>query len=126
MLLPPQFGVRQIGILAAAGHYALDHNIPLLAFDHARAKTLALACHQAVSTTIDPTTVETNIVGLDLSGASLSAAQFAAAAKEEGLWISALGPTYVRLVTHMDVSDTDVERACEILQELLQRAFMSK
>lgn len=119
-------GMRQIGILAAAGHYALDHNIPLLAFDHARAKTLALACHQAVSTTIDPTTVETNIVGLDLSGASLSAAQFAAAAKEEGLWISALGPTYVRLVTHMDVSDTDVERACEILQELLQRAFMSK
>jgi len=119
-------GMRQIGLLAAAGHYALDHNIATLAEDHRRAKTLAAACASAAPTTIDPSTVETNIVGLDLTGAQLSAAQFATNAREKGLWFSALGPTYVRLVTHRDVNDSQIERASSILQVLLNGAFVAK
>lgn len=118
-------GMRQIGILAAAGHYALDNHIELLAQDHVKAKQLAKACAQVAPSTINPSHVETNIVGLDLAGSKLTAAEFAAAAKAEGVWVSALGPTYVRLVTHLDVSDSQIQKASEILQKLLQRAFMA-
>ena len=119
-------GMRQVGLLAAAGHFALDHNISSLADDHRRAKTLAQACASIAPTTIDPTTVETNIVGLELQGAAQSAAQFASSARERGLWISALGPTFVRLVTHRDINDSQIERASSILQDLLKNAFVSK
>lgn len=119
-------GMRQVGILAAAGHYALDHNIANLSEDHRRAKVLASACASVAPTTIDPSTVETNIVGLDLKGSHQTAAQFAASAREKGLWIGALGPTFVRLVTHRDINDSQIERAASILQELLQRAFVAK
>ena len=119
-------GMRQVGLLAAAGHYALDNNINSLVEDHRRAKLLAHACASIAPTSIDPSTVETNIVGLELQGAVQTAAQFAASAREKGLWISALGPTFVRLVTHRDINDAHVERAATILQELLDRAFMAK
>ena len=119
-------GMRQIGILAAAGHYALDHNISRLAEDHRRAKELATVCNQVAPSTVDPDEVDTNIVGLDLSGSSWSASEFAAAAREAGLWISALGPKYIRLVTHLDVDDSDIELSRGILQKLLERAFMTK
>jgi threonine aldolase len=117
-------GMRQIGLLAAAGHFALDNNIPLLQNDHNNAKQLAKACHEVRPTVVNPDFVETNIVGLDLSGAKISASDFAANAKAEGLLISALGPDYVRLVTHMDLTNQQMQRASEILQSLLQRAFM--
>lgn len=119
-------GMRQVGLLAAAGHFALDHNISSLIDDHRRAKTLAQACASIAPTTIDPTTVETNIVGLELQGAAQSAAQFASSARERGVWISALGPTFVRLVTHRDINDSQIERASSILQDLLKDAFVSK
>jgi len=118
-------GMRQIGLLAAAGHYALDNNIPLLANDHENAKKLAKACQEARATVVNPDFVDTNIVGLDLVGAKLSATEFANTAKTEGLLISALGPNYVRLVTHMDVTATQIQRASEILQSLLKRAFVA-
>ena len=70
--------------------------------------------------------METNIVGLDLTGATCNASQFASLARDKDLWISALGPTYVRLVTHRDVNDPQIERACSILQELLKSAFVAK
>ena len=118
-------GMRQIGLLAAAGHYALDNNIPLLANDHDNAKKLAKACQEVQATVVNPDFVDTNIVGLDLAGAKLSAAEFASNAKSEGLLISALGPNYVRLVTHMDITAPQIQRASEILQSLLQRAFVA-
>ena len=112
-------GMRQIGLLAAAGHYALDHNINRLSEDHARAKKMALALAAHDATLIDPTTVETNIVGLDLSQSHLSAADFAARCKEAGLWISALGKTYARLVTHLDFDDAQCDEAIEIMKKAL-------
>ena len=108
-------GMRQIGILAAAGHYALDHNIDRLAEDHARAKKIAVALAAHNSTLVDPLLVHTNIVGLDLTGVGITAADLAARCKADGLWISALGPTYARLVTHLDFDDAQCGSAIEIL-----------
>jgi threonine aldolase len=109
-------GMRQVGILAAAGHYALDNNLERLADDHRRAKELAVAIAAIDSTLIDPSLVETNIVGLDLTSMALSAPELAKRTREAGLWISSLGPHYARLVTHMDFDDTQCDEAIEILK----------
>jgi threonine aldolase len=109
-------GMRQVGILAAAGHYALDNNLERLADDHRRAKKLAVAIAAIDSTLIDPSLVETNIVGLDLSAMIISAAELAKRTREAGLWVSPLGPHYARLVTHMDFNDAQCEEAIEILK----------
>lgn len=110
-------GMRQVGVLAAAGHFALDHNIERLVDDHRRARELAVALNAIDATLIDPSTVETNIVGLDLSLIPFTAAEFAKQCRDAGLLISALGPHYARLVTHMDFDDTQCEQAIEILKK---------
>ncbi len=112
-------GMRQIGLLAAAGHYALDHNIDRLAHDHARAKKMAIALAEHDATLINPEHVETNIVGLDLSQAGMTAADFAARCKEAGLWVSALGKSYARLVTHLDFDDAQCDEAIVIMKKAL-------
>ena len=112
-------GMRQVGLLAAAGHYALDHNIAPLAEDHRRAKEIATALNTVVPSVIDPTTVHTNIVGLDLAELKITAAELAARCKEEGLLIGALGPKYARLVTHLDIDDAGTAYAIEVLKRSL-------
>ena len=112
-------GMRQVGIIAAAGHYALDNNIKRLAEDHDRAKRLAHALHAINNSLVDPAKVQTNIVGLDLVGMGMTAAEFTTRCKEAGLWISALGPHYARLVTHLDFDDAQCDQSIEILQRAL-------
>jgi threonine aldolase len=112
-------GMRQVGLLAGAAHYALDHNISRLSEDHRRAKEIAIAIASIDASLIDPNTVETNIVGLDLSALPITAAELAARTKKAGLWISALGPKYARLVTHMDFDDAQCAQAIEILKRAL-------
>ena len=112
-------GMRQVGLLAGAAHYALDHNISRLIEDHRRAKEIAIAIASVDASLIDPNTVETNIVGLDLSALPITAAELAARTKEAGLWISALGPKYARLVTHLDFDDAQCAQAIEILKRTL-------
>ena len=112
-------GMRQVGLLAGAAHYALDHNISRLSEDHRRAKEIAIAIASVDASLIDPKTVETNIVGLDLSALPITAAELAARTKEAGLWISALGPKYARLVTHLDFDDAQCAQAIEILKRAL-------
>lgn len=119
-------GMRQVGLLAAAGHYALDHNLERLKDDHRRARELAVACSEINAEVVNPDEIETNIVGLDLNGANCTAVEFAASARAQGLWISALGPKYVRLVTHLDISDSGLAKAIEVLQALLKSAFVPK
>jgi threonine aldolase len=114
-------GMRQAGILAAAGMHALDHHVERLADDHARAQRLAFALAEAVDGVVEPEHVETNIVVLDLAPTSWTAAQLAAEAREQGVLISALGPTFARLVTHLDVDDEGTARAGEVLAGLLRR-----
>ena len=112
-------GMRQVGILAAAGHYALDHHVDRLADDHARAGLLAAACHAAAPDVVDPAVVSTNIVPLDLSGTRWSAADFSVAARDSGVLVSVLGPRFVRLVTHLDITDDDAALAAQVLGGLL-------
>ncbi|QLL25201.1 low specificity L-threonine aldolase [Actinobacteria bacterium IMCC26103] len=112
-------GMRQVGLLAGAAHYALDHNIARLAEDHRRAKQLAVAIAAIDKSFVDPATVETNIVGLDLANVPYTAAELAARCRESGLWISALGPKYARLVTHLDFDDEQCTGAIEILKRAL-------
>jgi len=101
-------GMRQVGVLAAAGLYALDHNIDRLADDHAHARLLAEACG------VDPATVDTNIVAFDRP----DAAAFVAAARDAGVLVGAVGARTVRLVTHLDVTREDVEVAAKALSGL--------
>ena len=101
-------GMRQVGILAAAGLHALDHHLDRLAEDHAHARLLAEACG------VDPASVDTNIVVL----ARPDAADFVVAAREAGVAVAAVGPGVVRLVTHLDISTADAERAAAVLARL--------
>lgn len=112
-------GMRQVGLLAAGGHFALDNNINRLSQDHRRAKEIALAIEKIDSSLIQASTVETNIVGIDLTALPISAAELAVRCKEAGLLISALGPEYARLVTHLDFDDTQCQQAIEILKKTL-------
>jgi len=112
-------GMRQVGIIAAAAHYALDNNIARLAEDHARAKKIAIALAAIDASLVDPTKVVTNIVGLDLSKIGMTAAELTTRCREAGLWISALGPHYARLVTHLDFDDAQCDEAIAVLQRTL-------
>lgn len=116
-------GMRQIGMLAAAGHFALDHNIERLALDHENARALALAVHAVAPQVITPAEVDTNIVILDLAGASISAADINAELKKAGILASTVGPTILRLVTHLDVNAAEIAEVNSVLPELVERAF---
>jgi len=111
-------GMRQVGVLAAAGLYALDHHVERLADDHARAARLAAAL--APFGVVDPAAVQTNIVLLDLSKSTVDAATLAGRARAGGVLVSVLGPRLCRLITHLDVSDEDVDRAAEVLAAALR------
>lgn len=109
-------GMRQAGILAAGGRYALDHHVARLADDHARAARLAAAL--APYGVVDAE-VRTNIVPLDLAKAPLDAPALGAAAREQGVLVSVLAPRVARLVTHLDVDDAGIDRAVETLGSIL-------
>jgi threonine aldolase len=106
-------GMRQAGVLAAAGSYALEHQLDRLAEDHRRAALLADALG------VGP--VETNLVPLDLSGTGWDGPRLAAAAREQGVLLSVVAPHRARLVTHLDVDDAGVRTAGECLARLLRR-----
>jgi threonine aldolase len=112
-------GMRQVGVLAAAGRYALDHHLARLAEDHARAQRLADAVAAVRPELVDSDAVETNIVVLDLASAGLAAADVAADARDSGVLLSVLGPRRLRLVTHLDVDDDACEHAAGVLAKVL-------
>jgi threonine aldolase len=102
--------MRQAGIIAAGGVFALRHNVKRLAEDHANARRLAEGLAKLPGVDLDPASVETNIVIFELRGA-LDAAAAVAALLERGVRMGALGPRTVRAVTHLDVSAAQIERA---------------
>jgi threonine aldolase len=114
-------GWRQAGVLAAAGQYALAHNMSRLAETHAAARTLAAACAEALPGSVVPEAVETNIVVIDLAGRAAPAAVVRAAA-DAGVLVSAIGAALVRVVTHIDVDDNGTARAAEVLRQVLSNA----
>jgi len=111
--------MRQAGVVAAAGVYALDHHVPLLADDHARARRLAEGWH-AAGLAIALEQVETNFVQLDVEPLGLGKWDVIAALREGGVGVSnTVHPTRLRAVTHLDVSDEDIEAAIELAPEAL-------
>jgi threonine aldolase len=109
--------MRQAGIVAAAGVYALDHHVDRLADDHARARQLALGLAEA-GLAVDPDRVETNFVQLDV--APLSKEEAIRVLAEHGVALSAtIHPSVLRAVTHLDVGDAEIEGALEAIPRAL-------
>lgn len=104
-------GMRQVGLLAAAADYALTNNLKALERDHQNAQLIAKACGLS-----EP---ETNIVALDVSDYPFNASEYVATLKRHGILAGALGRDFVRLVTHRDLTDQDIEKTTEILKRTL-------
>ncbi|WP_323098673.1 GntG family PLP-dependent aldolase [Intrasporangium sp. YIM S08009] len=113
-------GMRQAGILAAAGLFALEHNVERLADDHARARRAAEAMAEAAPGSVDLASVETNIVIVDVAAAGWTSAAFVAATLDAGVRTYAVGPGAVRLVWHLDVDDAATDAATDVLTGLLR------
>ncbi|MFT3699304.1 MAG: low-specificity L-threonine aldolase [Kofleriaceae bacterium] len=106
-------GMRQAGILGAAGLYALEHNRARLGEDHANAKALVEALGGAKQLTVDPARVHTNIVMIDLSRGT--PAEVIEKARAEGVLLGAAGPMRIRAVTHLDVDREGILRAAKVI-----------
>jgi threonine aldolase len=109
--------MRQSGIVAAAGLYALEHNIDRLVDDHAHAKHLATVFAETKGIRLKFDKIETNLVFLDVSASGRTAHDISAALMKRGVRIGAMAPTLLRAVTHLDVSRDDIETTCKIWRE---------
>ena len=103
-------GMRQVGVLAAAASYALDHHLERMTEDHEHARLLAEACGA------DPVLTETNIVVVDVPDAPA----VVTAAHDQGVLVGAVGPQRVRMLTHLDATRDDIDRAAKVLASILQ------
>ena len=113
--------MRQAGIIAAAGIYALEHNVERLAEDHQHAKLLAERISAAKGLCLNPHEVETNILFLRLDPvkARVDAYQLMQGMQQRGVLAMASSPTMMRLVTHLDVSREQIEEAGKVICALL-------
>ena len=111
--------MRQSGILAAAGIYALEHHVGRLKVDHDHAKQLARRLQQIPTVKITPQDVDTNIVIFDVIGHRLTPPAIVASLKQEGVLINAIGGSSFRAVTHLNISSAMTEEACEIFARVL-------
>lgn len=111
-------GMRQVGVLAAAGLYALEHHRPALAEDHRRARRLAEGLSEIPGISVDPAGVETNIVMFDLT--HTSAAEALKHLSAEDVRMVPFGPKTVRATTHRDVGDEDIQRAIEAARKVFE------
>jgi threonine aldolase len=119
--LKHQFGgaMRQAGIVAAAGVYALDHHVERLAEDHARARRLGEGLH-AAGVPVDLEQVETNFVQVDVGPLGLSTEEALERLMQQGIGLSMTAhATRLRAVTHLDISDEDIEQAIDSIPRAL-------
>jgi threonine aldolase len=111
--------MRQAGIVAAAGLYALDHHVERLAEDHARARSLAEALHDS-GVPVDLDQVETNFVQIDAARLGIPRREALARLQHAGVGFSGtIHPTVMRAVTHLDLTDADIAEASRIVPEAL-------
>ena len=111
-------GMRQAGVLAAAGLIALEQSPRCLGDDHRNARMMARGLAAIPGIQIDPAKVQTNIVMFEVSGTGLPAAEISARLKERGVLINPVGDTWMRLVTHYDVDREGCELALAALAEV--------
>jgi threonine aldolase len=109
-------GMRQVGLLAAAAHYAVEHHWPKLEEDHRRAKALAQTIAECDQLSIDPKTVETNILIFDVEG--MSATDAVAKLADTGVMMVPFGPQTLRATFHHHIQDDDLTYTQEQLQKL--------
>lgn len=109
-------GMRQVGILAAAGLYALTHHRARLAQDHANAVRLAAGLSRIPAFQVEPARVETNIVLFDV--ASGEARETVRRLREAGVVMIPFGPSTIRATTHLDVTEADVDEAVDVAASL--------
>lgn len=116
-------GMRQAGILAAAGIYALEHNLARLTEDHEHARLIAESLADIPGFEIDLDEVHSNIVMIDMCaderGRVIDAGGLARAAAEAGVLFHSMSPTRIRLVAHLDVTRADCQRAADIIRDLV-------
>ncbi len=110
-------GMRQAGVMAAAGLYALDNHVERLAQDHENARLLATSLAEVDGLFIDLEKVNTNMVFVDTG--ERNAFQYAARLKEKGVLVNPLAPDRLRAVTHLDVGRDEVEEAARIFEQAL-------
>jgi threonine aldolase len=113
--------MRQSGILAAAGLYALDHNLGRLAEDHANARLLAERLTGLRRVSLDLATAQSNIVIFRMEEGAPDAATIVARAEEKGVLVSAFAARTVRAVTHLDVNQDQCRHAADLLAEVIER-----
>ena len=114
--------MRQAGIIAAAGVYALEHHVDRLADDHANARRLAQGLATIEGISVNPNEVDTNMVFFDVAGLGTSAAAFASRMLSEyGIRVGPMGPTLIRAVTHLDVDTSAVDEAIAAARDLAAR-----
>jgi threonine aldolase len=111
--------MRQAGVLAAAGIYALEHHVTRLPDDHVHAKKLARILQQIPSVRIAPQHVETNIVIFEITGQRRTPAEIVAALKQAGVLINAIGGLSYRAVTHLNISAKQIEEAGTVFTHVL-------
>jgi threonine aldolase len=112
--------MRQVGILAAAGLYALDHNVTRLAEDHENARRIARWVARSRHVDLDPEAVRTNILVFHLGPGGPDAATVVARARDLGVLVFAFGPRTVRAVTHLDVTSEACEQAGRALHAVIE------
>ena len=112
-------GMRQVGVLAAAGLIALEETPKRLFDDHCNAKFLAEGLSRLRGIAIDPAKVATNIVVFDVSGTGLASAEISARLKDAGVLINGINPRQMRAVTHYDVTREDCSQALQQLSAIL-------
>lgn len=112
-------GMRQVGILAAAGIYALEHNLDRLAEDHANARGLAEALNALPGLTVDLRAAQTNIVAVDIAPDLTTVADFVSRLAARGVLCIPFGRTRVRFVTHLDVTAEDCRRAIAAVRQVV-------
>jgi len=112
-------GMRQVGVLAAAGLVALEKMTERLEEDHANAQALARGLAVIRGLKLDPERVQTNILVFDVADSGQTAGEFSAKLKHRGVLASAISPRNVRMVTHKDVSRDDCETALGAIREAL-------
>jgi len=112
-------GMRQAGILAAAGIYAIEHNIPRLAQDHTLARWLAEELNRLPGLRVDLRTVQSNIVVVNLDPQIITVGRFVSQMADQGVLCVPFGPTRVRFVAHLDVSEVDGRAAVEAAGKVL-------
>jgi threonine aldolase len=114
-------GMRQAGVLAAAGLIALAESPKVLVEDHLKAKRLAEGLTELRGVKIDPERVQTNIVIFDISGSGLTTAQFSAELKARGVLANGVNAREMRMVTHYDVDREMIERSLKAVREVLEK-----